>query len=151
MPGRSIPATSKDMPIASIPTAGSSTGRKAVAKGPRGLKRATDSLWYDKPDHYLGRQHRMSQVLMTPESEGRVCIKCFWSILQHDVKTFENRVFGMGTWDTLAEKREGEWRFASVYVDLWIEGHVPWVGEERALEHAAQGGGLAYQGICSPL
>jgi hypothetical protein len=74
----------------------------------------------------------MSQVLMTPEGADKVRIKCFWSILQHDVQTFENRVFGMGTWDTLAEKRAGEWRFASVYVDLWIEGHVPWVGEERA-------------------
>ena len=100
--------------------------------GRDGLKRATDSLWYDRPDHYLGRQHRMSQVLMTPEGDNGVRIKCFWSILQHDVKTFENRVFGMGTWDTLAEKRDGEWRFASVYVDLWINGQVPWVGEKRA-------------------
>jgi hypothetical protein len=62
-----------------------------------------------------------------------VRIKCFWSILQHDVVTFENRVFGMGTWDTLAVKEaDGEWRFKSVYVDLWINGHVPWVGEKRA-------------------
>jgi hypothetical protein len=108
--------------------------------GREGLKRATDSLWYDKPNHYLGRQHRMSQVLMSPESGpdganalGGVRIKCFWSILQHDVVTFENRVFGMGTWDTLAVKEaDGEWRFKSVYVDLWINGHVPWVGEKRA-------------------
>jgi 3-phenylpropionate/cinnamic acid dioxygenase small subunit len=100
--------------------------------GREGLKRATDSLWYDKPGHYLGRQHRMSQVLMTPENDDRVRIKCFWSILQHDVMTFENRVFGMGTWDTLAERRDGEWRFAEVYVDLWINGQVPWVGDSRA-------------------
>ena len=105
--------------------------------GREGLKRATDSLWYDKPDHYLGRQHRMSQVLMTPEgaeggrpacasnASGRSC-----STMS---KTFENRVFGMGTWDTLAVKeRDGEWRFKSVYVDLWINGQVPWVGDERA-------------------
>ncbi len=106
-------------------------------EGREGLKRATDSLWYDRPNHYLGRQHRMSQILMTPEDPdaGRpaVRIKCFWSILQHDVVTFENRVFGMGTWDTLAVKEaDGEWRLRSVYVDLWIEGRVPWVGEERA-------------------
>jgi hypothetical protein len=108
--------------------------------GREGLKRATDSLWYDKPDHYLGRQHRMSQVLMTPETgaEGQgdrqgVRIKCFWSILQHDVVTFENRVFGMGTWDTLAVKEaDGEWRLKGVYVDLWINGQVPWKGEARA-------------------
>jgi hypothetical protein len=106
--------------------------------GRAGLKRATDSLWYDKPNHYLGRQHRMSQVLMTPDGTdpaGRagVRVKCFWSILQHDVVTFENRVFGMGTWDTLAVRcPDGAWRFASVAVDLWIKGRVPWVGEARA-------------------
>jgi len=108
--------------------------------GREGLKRATDSLWYERPNHYLGRQHRMSQVLMTPETgaEGQgdrpgVRIKCFWSILQHDVVTFENRVFGMGTWDTLAVKgSDGEWLFKSVYVDLWINGQVPWKGEKRA-------------------
>ncbi len=62
-----------------------------------------------------------------------VRIRCFWSILQHDVVTFENRVFGMGTWDTLAVKEaDGEWRLKSVYVDLWINGQVPWVGEARA-------------------
>lgn len=101
--------------------------------GRDGLKRATDSLWYDKPNHYLGRQHRFSAVLMSPEGENGVRIKAFWSILQHDVETFENRVFGMGTWDTLAVKGgDGEWRFKSVQVDLWINGQVPWVGEERA-------------------
>jgi hypothetical protein len=103
--------------------------------GREGLKRATDSLWYDRPNHYLGRQHRFSAVLMNPEQGERegVRIKAFWSILQHDVETHENRVFGIGTWDTLAVKEaDGEWRFASVDVDLWIEGRVPWVGEDRA-------------------
>ncbi len=105
--------------------------------GREGLKRATDSLWYGKPNSYLGRQHRMSQILMAPgtgeQGESGVRIKCFWSILQHDVVTFENRVYGMGTWNTLAVKEsDGEWRFKSVQVDLWINGQVPWVGEARA-------------------
>ena len=103
--------------------------------GREGLKRATDSLWYDRPNHYLGRQHRFAAVLMSPEQGERegVRIKAFWSILQHDVETHENRVFGMGTWDTLAVREaDGEWRFASVDVDLWIEGRVPLVGEDRA-------------------
>jgi len=106
--------------------------------GREGLKRATDSLWYDTPNHYLGRQHRMSQIIMTPEHDDPdlihgVRIKCFWSILQHDVVTFENRVFGLGTWDSLSVKGpDGDWRLKTVYVDLWIQGHVPWVGEERA-------------------
>ena len=70
---------------------------------------------------------------MEPEGDGAVRIKAFWSILQHDVETFENRVFGMGTWDTLAKRCEdGEWRLYSVEVDLWINGHVPWQGEDRA-------------------
>jgi hypothetical protein len=106
-------------------------------EGRAGLIRATESLWYDTPNHYLGRQHRMSQVLMAPgvgeAGEVGVRIKCFWSILQHDVVTFENRVFGMGTWNTLAVKEaDGEWRFKSVDVDLWINGNVPWVGDRRA-------------------
>jgi len=101
--------------------------------GREGLKRATDSLWYDKPGAYLGRQHRFSAVLMEPEGANGVRIKAFWSILQHDVESFENRVYGMGTWDTLAVKgTDGEWRFQSVEVDLWIKGQVPWVGEARA-------------------
>jgi len=42
-------------------------------------------------------------------------------------------VFGMGTWDTLAAKEaDGQWRFRSVSVDLWINGQVPWKGESRA-------------------
>ena len=103
-----------------------------LCQGREAIRKLTEFLWYEHPNNYLGRQHRMSQVLMTPESENGVRIKCFWSILQHDVKTFENRVFGLGTWDTLAEKRDGEWRFASVYVDLWTQGRVPWKGESRA-------------------
>ena len=102
-------------------------------EGREGLKRATDSLWYDKPDWYLGRQHRFTAILMRPEGEAGVRIKAFWSILQHDVRTFENKIFGMGTWNTLAVKcPDGEWRFHSVDVDLWIKGQVPWVGDERA-------------------
>ncbi len=108
--------------------------------GREGLRRATESLWYGKPNHYLGRQHRMSQVLMSPEGENGVRIRCFWSILQHDVVTFENRVFGMGTWDTLAMKgQDGEWRLQTVFVDLWIQGRVPWVGEARAWGSAKSG------------
>jgi hypothetical protein len=110
---------------------------QGTCTGRDGLKRATDSLWYDKPDHYLGRQHRFAAVLMSPDglNEGReaVRIKAFWSILQHDVVTHENRVFGMGTWDTQAVRCvDGEWRLFSVDVDLWIKGQVPWVGEARA-------------------
>ena len=101
--------------------------------GREGLKRATDSLWYDKPNHYLGRQHRHSAVLLSDEGGGAVRIKAFWSILQHDVETHVNRVFGMGTWDAAAKRQaDAEWRFASVDVDLWINGQVPWVGEDRA-------------------
>lgn len=102
--------------------------------GREGLKRATDSLWYDKPNHYLGRQHWMGQTIMTSEDGAgdAVRIKCFWVIVQHNVATFENNVFGMGTWDTLAVKVGGEWKLKSVSVDLWIEGNVPWVGESRA-------------------
>ena len=100
--------------------------------GRAGLKKLTDELWYKKPNHYLGRQHNMTQVIMTPENED-VRIRCFWSILQHNVETSLCGVFGLGTWDTLAHKcTDGEWRFKSVGVDIWRGEGVPWVGEPRA-------------------
>jgi len=100
--------------------------------GREGIRKLTDFLWYEHPKSYLGRQHRMSQVLMTPEGED-ARIKAFWSILQHDVKTEENFIYGMGLWDALATKCEdGEWRLKSLYVDIWRGGNVPWVGDKRA-------------------
>lgn len=106
--------------------------------GREGLWRMTQDLWYSKPHHYLGRQHRMSQVLMTPVGD-EVQIKCFWSILQHNVETSACSVFGLGTWDTMARKgADGEWRFASVRVDIWRGEGVPWVGDKRAWKKHAQ-------------
>jgi 3-phenylpropionate/cinnamic acid dioxygenase small subunit len=102
-------------------------------QGREAIRRMADDLWYTKPNHYLGRQHRMSQVMMTLETPDDVRIKCFWSILQHDVETSKCGVFGLGTWDTLAHRCEdGEWRFKSIYVDIWRGENVPWIGDKRA-------------------
>ncbi|MFZ1991372.1 MAG: nuclear transport factor 2 family protein [Alphaproteobacteria bacterium] len=99
--------------------------------GRAGLKKLTDELWYKKPNHYLGRQHNMTQIMMAPEN-GDVRIKCFWSILQHNVETSLCGVFGLGTWNTLAHKcDDGEWRLKSVGVDIWRGEGVPWVGDKR--------------------
>ena len=107
-------------------------------QGREGIKRLTESLWYARPNHYLGRQHRMSQVIMTPEGDD-VRIRCFWSILQHDVETSECKVFGLGTWDTVVTKdAEGEWKFRSVDVDIWRGDQVPWVGDKRAWKKYAE-------------
>ncbi len=101
-------------------------------EGREGIRRLTEFLWYEHPFNYLGRQHRMSQVLMTPEPGG-VRIKAFWSILQHDVFTDENFVFGLGGWDALAARDvDGEWRLKSLVVDIWRGQNVPWVGDKRA-------------------
>ena len=101
-------------------------------EGREGIRRLTDFLWYEHPNNYLGRQHRMSQVLMTPE-DGRVRIKAFWSILQHNVDTEENFIFGLGLWDALAAKEaDGEWRLKTLFVDIWRGKNVPWVGDARA-------------------
>lgn len=99
--------------------------------GRAGLKQLTEELWYSKPNHYLGRQHNMTQIMMSPEN-GDVRIRCFWSILQHNVETSLCGVYGLGTWDTLAHKcADGEWRFKSVGVDIWRGPGVPWVGDSR--------------------
>ncbi len=98
-------------------------GREAI----RGL---VHFLWYEHPNDYLGRQHRMSQVLMTREGED-VRIKAFWSILQHFADQ-RNEVFGLGTWDALARRCEdGQWRLAHLFVDIWRGGNVPWVGDPK--------------------
>jgi len=105
-------------------------------EGRDGIRRLTEFLWYEHPFNYLGRQHRMSQVLMTPEPAsvaGGVRIKAFWSILQHDVFTDENFVFGLGCWDALAARdTDGEWRLKSLSVTIWRGPNVPWVGDLRS-------------------
>ncbi len=104
---------------------GRCTGREQIRK-------LTDFLWYEHPNDYLGRQHRMSQVLMTPEGDG-VRIKAFWTILQHDVDTERNFIFGLGLWDGLAVLcDDGDWRLKTLFVDIWRGKNVPWVGDRRA-------------------
>ena len=103
-----------------------------LCEGRGAIRKLTELLWYESPANYLGRQHRMSQVLMTPEPGG-VRIRAFWSILQHEVFTDQNFVYGLGLWNGLAAKDEdGEWRLKSLIVDIWRGKDVPWVGEARA-------------------
>lgn len=102
-------------------------------EGRAGLKQLTEQLWYARPDHYLGRQHRMSQVLLSYEGAD-IRIKAFWSILQQKVASGECIVFGLGTWDGLATKVGGDWQLKSLYVDIWKGRNVPWVGDPRAGE-----------------
>ena len=103
-----------------------------LCKGRDEIRKLTEFLWYEHPFNYLGRQHRLSQVLMAPEPDG-VRIRAFWSILQHDVFTDENFVFGLGLWNALAARdSDGEWRLKSLIVDIWRGQNVPWVGDARA-------------------
>ena len=103
-----------------------------LCQGRAEIRKLTEFLWYEHPNNYLGRQHRMSQVLMAHEADG-VRIRAFWSILQHDVFTDQNFVFGLGLWNGLAAKAEdGEWRLRSLTVDIWRGKDVPWVGDARA-------------------
>jgi hypothetical protein len=103
-----------------------------LCRGRDEIRKLTEFLWYEHSANYLGRQHRMSQVLMTPE-EGGVRIRAFWSILQHDVFTDQNFVYGLGLWNAVAAKGpDGEWRLKSLIVDIWRGENVPWVGEARA-------------------
>jgi len=102
-------------------------------EGRAGLKQLTEQLWYARPDHYLGRQHRMSQVLLSHEGPD-IRIKAFWSILQQRVATGESFVFALGTWDGLATKIGDDWQLKSLYVDIWRGRNVPWVGDARAGE-----------------
>jgi hypothetical protein len=103
-----------------------------ICRGRAEIRKLTEFLWYEFPANYLGRQHRMSQVLMAPE-EGGVRIRAFWSILQHDVFSDQNFVYGLGLWNALAARdADGEWRLKALIVDIWRGREVPWVGEARA-------------------
>ena len=103
-----------------------------LCQGRDAIRKLTQFLWYEHSSNYLGRQHRMSQVLMTPEASG-VRIRAFWSILQHDVFTDQNFVYGLGLWNALAAKDvDSEWRLKSLTVDIWRGKDVPWVGDKRA-------------------
>jgi len=103
-----------------------------LCKGREAIRKLTEFLWYEHPNNYLGRQHRMSQVLMTAETGG-VRIRAFWSILQHDVFTDQNFVFGLGLWNALAARdADEEWRLKSLHVEIWRGTEVPWVGDQRA-------------------
>ena len=105
--------------------------------GREGLRRLTESLWYSQPNRYLGRQHQMSQIIMTRE-DGDVRIRCFWSILQQDAETQQCFVFALGSWDTIATRAEdAQWLFRSIMVDLWRKNGVPWVGDRRAFTEKA--------------
>jgi 3-phenylpropionate/cinnamic acid dioxygenase small subunit len=107
-------------------------------EGREAIRQLTNFLWYEHPNNYLGRQHRMSQTRMFPEGPD-VRVKAFWSILQHDVFTQENFVFGLGTWDALAVRdTDGEWRLKTLFVDIWRGSNVPWVGDSRAWTKRAQ-------------
>ena len=108
-----------------------------LCKGRDAIRKLTEFLWYEGPANYLGRQHRMSQVLMSPEADG-VRIRAFWSILQHDVFTDQNFIYGLGLWNALAAKDvDGEWRLRSLIVDIWRGQEVPWVGDDRAWSRRA--------------
>jgi hypothetical protein len=109
-----------------------------LSRGRAEIRKLTEFLWYEHPANYLGRQHRMSQVLMTPEQDG-VRIHAFWSILQHDVATDQNFIYGLGLWNGLAARdADGEWRLRSLIVDIWRGDNVPWVGDQRAWTKTAR-------------
>lgn len=108
-----------------------------LCRGRDAIRKLTEFLWYEHPTSYLGRQHRMSQVLMTPEPEG-VRIRAFWAILQHDVSTQQNSIYGMGLWNAVAARdTDDEWRLKSLIVDIWRGDNVPWVGDKRAWDKKA--------------
>src|ERR1700755_675125 len=48
-----------------------------LCKGRDAILKLTEFLWYEHSANYLGRQHRMSQVLMKPADDG-VRIRAFW-------------------------------------------------------------------------
>ncbi|AJP71375.1 nuclear transport factor 2 family protein [Sphingomonas hengshuiensis] len=89
------------------------------------------SLWNDRQHWWYGRQHLMNTLIMEPrEEEGEVDVRCFFQIIQYNVDYNNNFVFGIGTRRDHVTKKEGVWRFQSLWVNAWTAAdQVPWQGE----------------------
>lgn len=89
------------------------------------------ALWNDRQHWWYGRQHLMNTLIMVPrEPEGEVDVRCFFQIIQYNVDYNNNFVFGIGTRRDHLTKKEGVWRFQSLWVNAWTAAdQVPWQGE----------------------
>jgi len=89
------------------------------------------SLWNDRQHWWYGRQHVMSNFLFQPRAEeGEVDMRCFFQIYQHNVDYRTNFLFGIGTRKDHVTKKEGTWKFQSLWVNAWTEkDQVPWKGD----------------------
>ena len=103
-------------------------------QGHAAILRNLEELWYDRQHWWYGRQHLFNHFLWepvtTPEGEEGCRVRSFFQILQFNVEYRTNFVFGIGTRDDLCLKRQGEWKFKTLYVNAWtaVE-QVPWKGE----------------------
>jgi hypothetical protein len=102
------------------------------------IRKLLDYLWYAKPGWFIGRQHLANHYVMTPQGED-VHVLAYFSILQHNLDYRTNFVFGLGNWDNVCTKQDGEWLFKSVTVCKWMGEELPWHGEARARAQAPAG------------
>jgi ketosteroid isomerase-like protein len=101
-------------------------------RGREAIVQAFEELFYERPSWWYGRQHALSNILISKEGDG-ARVKAFFQILQHNVYYRTNFVFRIGTVDVRCVKRDGEWKFASFAINAWREPEdVPWQGERRA-------------------
>lgn len=102
------------------------------------IRKVLDHLWYAKPGWFIGRQHLANHFIMTPQGED-VHVRAFFSILQHNEDYHSNFVFGLGNWDNVCTKVDGDWLFTSLKVCKWMGDETPWYGDDRARYQAPTG------------
>ncbi|HEY1698208.1 MAG TPA: nuclear transport factor 2 family protein [Trebonia sp.] len=103
------------------------------------IRKLLDHLWYAKPGWFIGRQHLANHFVMESLGEQEVHVTAYFSILQHNLDYRTNFVFGLGNWDNVCTRQDGDWLFKSVAVVKWMGDTVPWHAEDRARTNAPAG------------
>ena len=100
--------------------------------GPDRIRELLSILWYTRPGWFVGRQHLANHFVISRLGDDRAHVKAYFSILQHSVDFRTTFVFGLGAWNNVCVRRDGDWLFESVTVEKWLGDGVPWVGDPRA-------------------
>jgi hypothetical protein len=99
------------------------------AKGHDAIREHLHGLWNDRQHWWYGRQHLFNHFIMDPRPEG-ARVRCFFQIVQFNIDYGTNFIFGIGTRDDRLVKRNGLWKFQSLFVNAWTSAdQVPWKSE----------------------
>ena len=96
-------------------------------------RRMFHHLWTAKPGWFIGRQHLATHFVFDDAGDGKVRVRAYSSILQHNIDYKNQFVFGLANWDCIVEQNDdGDWRFSLMTIVKWMGDSLPWTGPEEA-------------------